>query len=158
MLLRCWRAGSNVALEPLGYDTAMSTENKSLVKRWFEEVWNKGSARAIDELLAPDVRLYGLGEPMIGPAAFKPFHTAYRAAFPDIGICIEDVVAEGDMVAVRWSAAGTHSAATLGFDATNKRATFDGMSIVRVRNGQIVEGWNVFDQLGMMKQLGVVKT
>jgi steroid delta-isomerase-like uncharacterized protein len=134
----------------------MSAENKTLVRRWFEEVWNKGRAAAIDELLAPNGVVHGLGEDMQGPAAFKPFHAAYRDAFPDVRIELEDLLAEGDKVAFRWSATATHRGNGLNFAATNRPVRFSGMGIIRVENGKLVEGWNIFDQLGMMQQLGVV--
>jgi steroid delta-isomerase-like uncharacterized protein len=133
----------------------MAAENKALVRRWFEEVWNKGSADAIDEMLAPDAIVHGLGADM-GQADFKRFHAAYRDAFPNVTIQIDETVAEGDMVAARWSGSGTHSGAGLGFAATGKHARFTGMVFVRVREGRLVEGWNNFDQLGMLQQLGAV--
>jgi steroid delta-isomerase-like uncharacterized protein len=135
----------------------MSAENKALVRRWFEEVWNLGSTSAIDEMMSDDGVVHGLGPDLHGPAQFKPFHAAYRSAFPDITIQIDEMLAEGDAVAARWSAAGTHRGDSLGFLATSKRAQFSGMVFVRIRDGKIVEGWNNFDQLGMLQQLGVVR-
>ena len=135
----------------------MSEANKALVRRWFKEVWNDGRAAAIDEMLAADSVVHGLGDEMRGVDAFKPFHAAYRDAFPDVQITVEAVIAEGDMVAARWSATGTHRGDGLGFPATHQRAHFTGMTMCRVRNGKLVEGWNTFDQLGMMQQLGVVQ-
>ena len=69
---------------------------------------------------------------------------------------IEDLVAEGDIVAVRWSATGTHRGDGLGFAATGRHVEFSGMTFVRVADGKLAEGWNNFDQLGMFQQLGVV--
>ena len=136
----------------------MVSENKALVQRWFDEVWNEGRVDAIDELLAPDSVVHGLGDgQMRGAAAFKPFHAAYRDAFPDVRIEIEDMVEEGDKVAFRWTGTASHRGQGLGFAATNRRVRFQGMGIIRVRNGKLVEGWNTFDQLGMLQQLGVVQ-
>ena len=136
----------------------MSTENKALVQRWFDEVWNHGRVEAIDELLAPDSLVHGLGEgEMRGAAAFKPFHAAYREAFPDVRIQIDDMVAEGDKVAFRWTGTASHRGNSLGFAATHRNVQFQGMGIIRVRNGKLVEGWNTFDQLGMLQQLGIVQ-
>ena len=131
-------------------------DNKALVRRWFEEVWNKGRADLIDEFLAPNVAIYGLGETLRGPAAFKPFHAAYRDAFPDVNIVVEDLVAEGDRVAYRWSATATHRGGGLGIPATHRAARFTGMGFARFENGKLLEGWNNFDQLGLFQQLGVV--
>jgi steroid delta-isomerase-like uncharacterized protein len=134
----------------------MSIENKNLVRRWFAEVWNKGNAAAIDEMLSSHTVVHGLGPDLHGAAEFKPFHSAYRNAYPDIAIQIDDLVAEGDMVAVRWSATGTHRGDGLGFRATGRQAQFSGMAFIRVQEGRLVEGWNNFDQLGMLQQLGIV--
>ena len=133
----------------------MSEENKALVRRWFEEVWNKGRAEAIDEMMANDGLAHGLGDASLGKAEFKQFHAAYRQGFPNINVHIEDVVAEGDKVAYRWTASGRHVGHLMGIAPTGKSAQFIGMGIIRVRDGKIVEGWNVFDQLGMFKQLGI---
>lgn len=134
----------------------MSIDNKTLVQRWFSEVWNEGRADAIDEMLADDAVVHGLGADLHGPAEFKHFHSAYRNAYPDVAIHIDGLVAEGDMVAVRWSAIGTHRGDGLGFPATGRRAQFTGMVFVRIKEGKLVEGWNNFDQLGMLQQLGIV--
>ena len=119
-------------------------------------MWNEGRADAIDELLADDAVIHGLGANLQGPAEFKRFHSAYRNAYPDVTIDVDDLVAEGDMVAVRWSAIGTHRGDGLGFPATGRRAQFTGMVFVRIKEGRLVEGWNNFDQLGMLQQLGIV--
>ena len=135
----------------------MSIENIALVRRWFEEVWNQGRAEAIDELLADHAAVHGLGATDLhGSAEFKPFYSAYRNAFPDLTIQIDDIVAEGDVVAARWSGIGTHRGDGLGFAATGRRVHFNGMTFIRVEGGKMVEGWNSFDQLGMLQQLGVV--
>ena len=134
----------------------MSTESKDLVRRWFEEVWNEGRVAAIDEMLASHGVVHGLGDDLRGPAGFKPFHAAYRSAFPDVAIHIEDIIAEGDLVAARWSGAATHRGEGLGFAPTGRRVRFTGMVFVRVQGGVVVEGWNNFDQLGMLQQLGVI--
>jgi steroid delta-isomerase-like uncharacterized protein len=134
----------------------MSTENKALVRRWFEEVWNKGRVQAIDEMMAAGCVIHGLGPDLRGPDGFKPFHASYRDAFPDVKVTVDDIVSEGSIVATRWSGTGTHRGNGLGFPATGRSANFTGMSFVRIGNGKIVEGWNNFDQLGMLQQLGVV--
>jgi steroid delta-isomerase-like uncharacterized protein len=135
----------------------MVSENKALVTRWFDEVWNKGRAEAIDEMMAPDCVVHGLsGDVMRGPEQFKAFHAAYREAFPDVQITLDEIVGEGEIVAARWSGAGTHQGNSLGFMATHRRATFSGMTFARLQNGKLVAGWNVFDQLGMLHQLGAI--
>ena|SRR5688572_14961163 len=134
----------------------MSTDNKALVHRWFEEVWNKGRAQAIDEMMARGCVIHGLGPDLRGPDGFKPFHASYRDAFPDVTLNVDDIASEGSLVAARWSGTGTHRGNGLGFPQTGRSVNFTGMSFVRIENGKIVEGWNNFDQLGMLQQLGVV--
>ena len=135
----------------------MSAGNKALVRRWFEEVWNDGRMEAIDDLMDPRCVVHGLGPTALdGPAGFKPFHASYRDAFPDVKLTIDGIVGEGSIVAARWSGTGTHRGNGLGLPATGRPVTFTGMTFARVENGKIVEGWNVFDQLNMFQQLGVV--
>ena len=134
--------------------------NKQLVLRWFEEVWNKGRGDAIAEMLADDAVVNGLSEdatqPLRGPAGFLPFHAQFREAFPNIEVVIEDAIAEGDRVAVRFSVRGKHQGDSLGFKATGATTEFDGMAIVRIKDGLIVEAWNNVDFMKMYKQLGAL--
>ena len=115
----------------------MSAENKALIRRWFEEVWNKGREAAIDELLTPRTVVHGLGPDLEGPDAFKGFHRAYRNAFPDVKIQIEDIVAEGDTVATRWTGTVLIKERCLGFPATGS-TKFRGMLFVE-RERKLVE-------------------
>ena len=139
----------------------MSEENKALIRRWFEEVWNRGRGEAIDELFAEDGVAHGLagdgGGSLRGPAGFKPFFQRFRGAFPDIEIVVEDIIAEGDRVAARCSVRGRHQSDSLGFAATNQPVEFDGICIVRIRDGKIVEAWNNFDFMAMFVQVGAVQ-
>lgn len=135
----------------------MSADNKLLVRKWFDEVWNKGRAEAIDELLPAETLVHNPDADLRGPEGFKPFHAAFRQAFPDVRIRILEEIAEGDLVAVRWECTATHRGEGLGFSPTARPVRVSGMSIVCIRDGSIVEGWNNFDQLGMLQQLGAVK-
>jgi steroid delta-isomerase-like uncharacterized protein len=138
----------------------MSTEqNKANVRRFFEEVWNKGNLDVIDELVAAN-HVDHDAPPGIAPGSEgqKQFVTMYRNAFPDVHIHIEDQVAEGDRVVTRWSAHGTNTGSLFGMPATGKAATVTGTVINRWENDKNVESWNAFDQLGMLQQLGVIPT
>ena len=134
--------------------------NKALMRRWFEEVWNKGSADAIPEMFAKDGIAHGLSQeaqaPLRGPSDFLPFHAQFRGAFPDIEVMVEDQIAEGDMVATRCSVRGKHSGDSLGIAATHSPVDFTGMTITRIRDGKIVEAWNNFDFMRMYRQLGAI--
>jgi steroid delta-isomerase-like uncharacterized protein len=138
----------------------MSDQNRALVRRWFEEVWNKGRAGAIAEMLAEDAVVHGLtddaAKPLVGHAGFLPFHSQFREAFPEIKVVVEDVICEGDKVVSRCSVRGQHKGDSLGFKATNLPVEFDGIAIVRVKDGKIVEAWNNFDFMKMYKQLGAI--
>ena len=134
---------------------------KALMRRWFEEVWNKGRAEAIDEMFAEDGVAHGLsdetGALLRGPAGFKPFFQNFRSAFPDIQIVVEDTIAEGDKVAARCTVRATHAGEGLGFAATQRPMEITGIAMVRVRDGKIVEAWNNFDFMGMFQQLGTLQ-
>jgi steroid delta-isomerase-like uncharacterized protein len=138
----------------------MSTESKDLIRRWFEEVWNKGREDAIDEMFAADGVAHGLTEEgdktMRGPEQFKPFYRAFRSAFPDLEVVVEDTIAEGDKLAARCTVRGKHQSDSLGFAATGLTTDFTGITIVRIERGKIVEAWNNFDFMTMYKQLGAL--
>ena len=138
----------------------MSEENKALLRRWFEEVWNKGRPDAIGEMFAEDGIVHGLSDdedkPLRGPGDFRPFHEVFRGAFPNIDVVVEDMISEGDMVAARCSVRGKHDGDHLGVAASNAPVQFTGMCIVRIRDGMIVEAWNNFDFLKMNKQIGAL--
>jgi steroid delta-isomerase-like uncharacterized protein len=137
----------------------MAADLKQLSRRWFEEVWNQGSDRAIDELLAPDGIAHGLGgggKSLQGPQHFREFWRRFRGAFPDLRVRVEDVIAEGDKTAVRFSFEGTHAGDHLGLPRTHKKVLATAMSFIRWRDGKIIEGWNEFDESGMLRQLGAL--
>ena len=138
----------------------MSEENKQLVRRWFEEVWNKGSVDAIDEMFAEDGIAHGLSDdpsnPIKGPTGFKPFHTVFREAFPNMMITVEDTIAEDDKVAARCSVRARHEGEFMGRAATQAPVDFTGITIVRIYNGKIVEAWNNFDFMILHKQVGLL--
>jgi steroid delta-isomerase-like uncharacterized protein len=141
-----------------GYETS---DNASLIRRWFEEVWNKGREEAIDELFDEKGVAHGLadekGEPLRGAAGFKPFFRRFREAFPEIEVTVEDTVSEGDRVAARCTVRGAHRGDSLGLAATNRPVEFTGISIVRISGGKIVEAWNNFDFMAMFQQLGALR-
>jgi steroid delta-isomerase-like uncharacterized protein len=138
----------------------MADDRVTLVHEWFEQVWNRGDVAAIDRLLAPDSVVHGLkdadGNEVQGKQGFVPFFHRFRDAFPDMQIVVEDAIVEGDKIACRCTVRGTHRGHTLGFAATLKPVEFTGMCFIRVRNGQIVEGWNNFDFATMTAQLQAV--
>jgi len=132
-------------------------ENKALIRRFTEEFRNRGNLAVADELLAPDYVLHaGLGPDIRGPEGCKQDIIAVRSAFPDFHVTIDEMVAEGDKVAYRWTMRGTHRGEFTGITPTGKQVTGWGMSIDRIVGGRIVETWNRYDTLGFMQQLGVI--
>jgi steroid delta-isomerase-like uncharacterized protein len=138
----------------------MSEQNLSLMRRWFDEVWNHGRLETIHELMAPDAVGIGQGgaEAAIhGPSEFQAFVERLRAVFPDMSVNVEDAFGAGDKVAVRWSATMTHQGGDLGIPSSGKRVHITGISILRIVDGQIVAGWDNWDELGMMRQIGAIQ-
>ena len=138
-----------------------ASDNAALVRRWFEEVWNKGRAEAVDEMFDEEGVAHGLadegGAELRGPAHFRVFHQKFRGAFPDTEVVVEDAISEGDKVAARCTVRAVHRGDTLGFRATERPVEFTGMTFARVRGGKIVEAWNNFDFMSMFQQLGALR-
>ncbi len=135
----------------------MSAENKALVRRLFEEIWNKGNLSVADQIFATNYIHHDPSTPDFGrgPESEKKRATLYRTAFPDLQLAIEDLVAEGDRVVTRWTARGTHRGELRGIAPTGKQFAVTGISIVRLSGGKLVEGWVNWDAQGLMEQLGV---
>ncbi len=138
----------------------MSEENKAVVRRMIEELFNEGNLDATDEIIARDHSHHdpAMPEEGHGPEDFKQFVAAYRSAFPDLHVQIEDQVAEGDRVSTRWTVTGTHDGDLMGIPPTGRRITLPGMEISRISDGKIVETWEGYDSMLMMQQLGVVSS
>ena len=138
----------------------MSTEeNKAVIRRAYEAL-NKGQEAimaALEELYAPDYVYHGpgvLGE--MDLAAWKQMAPAWYTAFPDSHFTVEDLIAEGDKVVLRYTTRATHQGEFMGVPATGKVVTLTGISISRLASGKVVEDWDSFDALGLMQQLGVI--
>ena len=136
----------------------MSTEeNKANVRRVIEEVFNKGNLAAADELVATNYIYHGpIGMEFKGPEGLKQLISMFRTAFPDLHITIEEMVAEGDKVVLRYTARGTHKGELMGIAPTGKQVTVPGANIAHFEGGKQVEVWCTMDLLGMMQQLDVV--
>jgi steroid delta-isomerase-like uncharacterized protein len=136
----------------------MSEGNKNVVRRLFEEVWNKGNLQVTDELFTPNYAHHDASTPDVGrgPESEKKRATLYRTAFPDLRLTVEDLIADGETVMVRWSCRGTHKGDLSGIAPTGKQINISGVSVARFANGKMAEGWVNWDALGLMQQLGVV--
>jgi len=138
----------------------MSEENKAVLRRWFDEVWNNARADVIEELFDENGIAHGLSDdpsnPIRGPRDYKPFYEAFRQGFPNLKVIVEDMVAEGDKVAARCSVRGSHEGEFLGRAATQSPVEITGITIVRIYNGKIVEAWNNFDFMRLHQQVGLL--
>ena len=135
----------------------MSTS--ATAQRFFDEIWSEGKLDLVDELVAPEYVGHPSGpeETVRGPEGVKEYIGRLREGVPDLTVTVEDQIAEGDKVATRWTAQGTHVGELMGIGPTGRTATVSGITIQRIGDGgQIVEGWTDWDMLGMLQQLGVV--
>ena len=134
----------------------MSTTNKALLRRFFEEIYNQGYLRVADEIVAAD---YINHNPAPGEApgreGFKAFVAYLRRAFADLQFTIEDQVAEGDKVVTRITIRGRQEGEFAGIPPTGKLVTVTAISIHRFADGQIQESWLNWDALGLVQQLGI---
>ena len=130
-------------------------ENIANVRRLNDEVWNKGNLAVVDELIAPDYVFHGPLTEIKGPEGLKQYIAAMRTAFPDLHMTIEGMVAEGDMVAARYTARGTFKGEFMGTAPTGKQMTLPNAVFARFKGGKQVEVWPYMDMLTWFQQLGV---
>lgn len=133
-------------------------ESKAVVEHVWEEFFIQGNLDKADEFFAPDYVNHDPAAPedSHGPEELRQFLSIYHRAFPDMQFTIEDMIAEGDKVVVRWTLRGTHQGELMGIPPTNNRVMLTGMSIERVSGDKIIETWDNYDTLGLMQQLGVI--
>ncbi len=137
----------------------MSVErNKETFRRYIEEVWIGGNLDVADEVFAGKYLAHQSDGSVLerGPEDVKRFVSEWRSAFSDVVNTIEDMIGEGDKVVTRWMMRATHSGDFRGIAATGNRITVTGIGIFRFSDGKVVESWDSLDQLGMIRQLGVL--
>ena len=132
------------------------SENKALVARYFEEVLTRGDVAALDDLLAPGFQSWLPDGSSVGAGPYRDAVLASRQAFPDLAVTVLDQVAEGDRVATRWQARGTHRGVFAGVPATGRPVTITAIHIHRVAGGKLAEHWEAINLLTLLQQLGVV--
>jgi steroid delta-isomerase-like uncharacterized protein len=130
-------------------------KNKALVQRYWEEVWTKGNVAAVDEFMAPNYVEHRIlpGIPP-GSEGLKQALTIYRSAFPDLEATLNDILAEGEIVALRWNIRGTHLDEWLGIPPTGNHFTAAGITHFRIAGGKMVEGWTSADLPPRRKRCG----
>src|SRR3954465_4166773 len=133
-------------------------ENKTVVRRGIEEMFNQGSLDAADELIAPAFLQHDPAMPqeVRSPEDYKEFAAAYRVAFPDLHMVIEEQIAQGDFVATRWTRTGTHNGDLMGIAPTGNRVTQPGIKISRVSDGKVAETWEGYNPMVTMQQIGAI--
>jgi steroid delta-isomerase-like uncharacterized protein len=136
----------------------MSAENKAIVLRLYEEVWNKRKLGVVNELISPSHALQGpnIFGSSIGPEAYKRQVSRFLDGYPDLLWTIEDTIGEKDKVVACWTISGTHKGDFMGVPATNKKVSVDGMTIHHIAGGKIMDSHSNWDTLGMMQQLGAI--
>jgi steroid delta-isomerase-like uncharacterized protein len=132
--------------------------NEQASRKILEEVFGAGKYDLADDVIRADAIGHdpALPEPVKGPDGLKEAARGYRAAFPDLEMTIHETAAEGDLVAIRWVAQGTHKGDLFGIAPTGKQATVTGITIDRYAGGKIAESWTNWDTLGLLQQLGAV--
>lgn len=134
-------------------DSNILEANKALVRRNFEAIWSQGNLAVADEILTPDYigHIATLPEPVRGTEAFKQLIAMYHCSFPDTRFEIQDQIAEGNKVASRWIAYGTHRGEFMGIAPSGQAMHVTGMSFHRIENGRIQESWDDWDALSMLQ-------
>jgi steroid delta-isomerase-like uncharacterized protein len=135
----------------------MSMENKAIVRRLYEEVWNKRRVELVDELMSPSHAMNDnqLPDSGIGPEAYKRNVARFVTGFPDLRFTVEDMLAENDKVAVGWTISGTHKGEFRGIPPTGKKVSIEGITINHIADGKIMDSYISADYLGLMQQLGI---
>ena len=136
----------------------MSADNKAIVRRLYEEVWNKRRLELVDEIISPSHALHdpNLTDSSVGPDAYKRQVSRFISGIPDLRFTIEDIVDEKEKLAVAWTISGTHTGEFMGIPATNKKVYVEGITINHIVDGKIMDSYISWDTFGMMQQLGAV--
>ena len=139
----------------------MSTEqNKATARRWFLDIIAQGQLAVADEVFAANHIIHDPHAPPggwpNGPEGLKTVASVFGGGFGDWNITLEDQIAEGDKVTIRWTSRGTHTGEFQGMPPTGRQMTMTAMTLARIANGKIVEAWTETDTLGMLQQLGAI--
>jgi steroid delta-isomerase-like uncharacterized protein len=136
----------------------MPMDSKAIVRRLYEDVWNKRKLELVSDIISPSHALHDNNFPgsTVGPEAYRAQMAMYLAAFPDLRFTVEDTVAEKDKVAAYWTISGTHKGELWGVRPTNKKMSLEGITIHHFANGKIIDSYISSDALGLMRQLGIV--
>jgi steroid delta-isomerase-like uncharacterized protein len=134
----------------------MHTDNKAIVRRLYDEVWNKRRLEVVDALISPS---HALNDPLasdsqVGPKMYKRRVVEFTNIFPDLHFTIEDMIAEKGKVVVSWIISGTHKSEFMDIPATSRKVSMEGITIHHISNGKILDSHARWDLLGLLRQLG----
>lgn len=135
----------------------MPVDTKAIVRRLYEDVWNKRKLEVVSDLFSPSHAMHdsNFSGSSVGPEAYKVQVAMFLAAFPDMRFTVEDTVAEKDKLVASWTISGTHKGEFMGIRPTNKKVSVEGITFHYLANGKIIDSNISWDALGLMRQLGV---
>ena len=154
-IVGCQNQEATADLEEMKAQAEIEEQNKTIVQRYWDGKWNERRPEILDELQTPDVVYHGTSIEMKGIEEYKQVYSSYLSAFHDTQVTIEDLIAEGDKVMSRLKIRGVHKGELEGLPPTGKTFTSSFFTVFRLVDGKIAEEWEVFDELGMMMQLGM---
>ena len=131
----------------------IAAANKALLRRFYEEVYVDWNMALVDEVVSPAFTSHDWPEGSTGPQAFRDYYSAIRSAVPDARYEVDDLIADGDRVAVRWRLLGTHLGDFRGIAATGRAIVLRGIAIYRLDDGKLMERWVVSDLHGLVEEI-----
>ena len=131
-------------------------QNKATVRRLYDDIWNKRRLAVVDEIYSPGIVYRAPRQEVRGRDALKKLVQQYMNAFADSRMTFDRVLAEGDTVLLHWTFNGVHKGELFGAAPTGRTLTLSGMTVDRLVEGKVVEEWEVFDELGLRQQIGLV--
>jgi steroid delta-isomerase-like uncharacterized protein len=135
----------------------IAAANKELLRRFYKEVYVDWNMALVDAVVSPRFVSHDWPEGASGPQAFRDYYSTIRSAVPDARYVIDDLIAEGDRVVVRWRLLGTHQGAFRGIAPTGRAITLKGVAVYRLKDGKLMERWVVADLYGMLAEIGAVE-
>ena len=131
----------------------IAAANKELLRRFYKEVYVDWNMSLVDEVVSSQFVSHDWSEGLAGPQAFRDYYSALRSAVPDARYEVDDLIAEGDRVVVRWRLLGTHKGAFRGLAPTGRAIVLKGVAIYRVEDGKLLERWVVSDLYGALEEI-----
>jgi steroid delta-isomerase-like uncharacterized protein len=151
-----WAAPVTAGDERASSKDATTNSNERVMRRFVDEVINRGDVSSLEAIVHPDYVFRSPGEELHGPEGLAALLAGYRGAFPDLNMAIDELLVANDSTVLSFTLTGTHRGEMLGIPATGRRINVQGMVRSRFRDGKIAEEWEILDQLSLFEQIGVV--